>query len=133
MASMAEQYEGNFLTGLDLPEGVSATVTIAALAEPGTQKDSAGKIIKKGILSFTGKNKMLILNTTNYLNLKTILGLDPADWIGKEIHIQRRYLKASQAFGVHNTMCIRIVMAKGAPISGTAAKFMGSVKPHPAE
>ncbi len=132
MTSMEDKYEGNYLDALDLPEGAKVSVTIEAIADPGTQKDSSGKLIKQAILSFAGKHKMLILNKTNYRNLKAIHKKDPAKWIGKEIMIQRRYLVAAKAFGVHNTICIRIIPPVGTPILVSAARFMGSEKPYPA-
>ena len=63
---MEEQYEGAFLDALDLPEGQKVAVTIESLAEPGTEKDSAKRLIKRAILSFAGKQKRLIINKTNY-------------------------------------------------------------------
>lgn len=130
MSKMSDRYEGDFLDALDLPEGVLAPVTIESLAEPGTEKDAAGKLIKQAILAFKDKHKRLILNVTNYKNLKAMFKRDTVNWMGKEIMIQRRYLEAKRAFGVHNTMCIRIIPPVGTPILTSAAKFMGSVTPY---
>lgn len=127
------QYEGNFLDALDLPPGEDVRVTIESIAEPGTEKDAAKKVIKQGILSFKDKHKRLILNKTNYRNLKAMFGRNTADWIGKQIVIQRRYLEAARAFGIHNTLCIRIVPPVGTPILRSAAMFMGSPTPYQEE
>jgi len=137
---MAERYEGHFLDALDLPEGTLVPVTIEGMVEPLAERDASGKVIKSAILSFAGKEKRLILNKTNYKNLKAMFGKSPQDWIGKPIHIQRRYLDAAHAFGIDNTMAIRIIPPKGTPILKSAANYMGqalpygaTAKPKPAE
>lgn len=130
MTKMEEMYEGNFLDALDLPEGALVPVEVEAIADPGSEKDAAGKTIKNAIVSFKGKSKRLILNRTNYKNLKAMFGRRPNDWIGKQIKIQRRYLDAAHAFGVQNTMCIRIVPPVGTPILKSAAQYMGSPTPY---
>ena len=130
MSKTEERYEGNFLDALDLPEGVLVPVTIDSMAEPGAEKDAADKPIKQAILRFKGKQKRLILNKTNYRNLKAMFGLPVSKWIGQSIQLQRRYLDASRGFGVNNTLCIRIVPPIGTPILKSAANFMGSVTPY---
>lgn len=126
---MEAQYEGHFIDALDLPEGVLVPVVIESIAEPGSEKDSSGKVIKQAILGFKGKTKRFIMNRTNYRNLKAMFGRDDREWIGKTIHIQRRYLDAAHGFGVQNTLCLRIVPPVGTPILKSAANFMG--QPHP--
>lgn len=123
------QYEGAFLDALDLPEGILVPVVIESIAEPGSEKDAGGKVIKQAIMGFKGKVKRLIMNKTAWKNCKAMFGRDHREWIGKTIHIQRRYLDAKHAFGVENTMCIRIVPPVGTPILRSAAQFMG--QPHP--
>ncbi len=127
--SMDERYEGNFFDALELPEGELLAVTIEHVADPNTERDSAKKPITNAILSFTGQHKRLIINRTNYKNLKAMFGKDPAGWIGRRINIQRRYLDAARGFGQINTLCVRIVPPIGTPILKSAANFMG--QPHP--
>lgn len=129
-SKMDERYEGNFLDALDLPEGAEVGVVIEAVAEPMSEKDSAGKPIKSAILAFQGKQKRLILNKTNFKNLKAMFGRAPKDWIGKRVIIQRRYLDAAHAFGIENTLAIRIIPPKGTPILKSAANFMGQPSPY---
>ena len=127
---MAERYEGTFLDALDLPEGAEVQVTIEAIVEPGAEKDSAGKLIKSAIISFVGKRKRLILNKTNWKNLKAMFGPKSIDWVGQQIKLQRRYLDAAHGFGINNTLAIRIIPPKGTPILKSAANFMGSPAPY---
>ncbi len=127
---MDERYEGHFLDALDLPEGMLVAVVIDSIADPYSEKDATGKPIKAAILVFKKKQKRLILNTTNFKNLKAMFSKDPKDWIGKTINIQRRYLDAAHGFGVNNTLCIRIVPPVGTPILKSAANFMGAPQPY---
>ncbi len=132
-SKMESTYEGNFLEGLDLPEGKILSVTIESIAEPGTEKDAAKKLIKRAILSFAGKSKRLILNKTGYRIIKMLHGRDIAGWVGKEIMIQRRYLRENKGLELpHNTVCIRVVPPVGSPIPSKAVRFMGSEKPYSA-
>jgi hypothetical protein len=130
MSKIEETYEGHFLDALDLPEGVLVPVEIEAIVEPFAEKDAAGKPIKQAIVAFKGKKKRLILNKTNWRNLKAMFGRDHLQWIGQTITIQRRYLEASKAFGVQNTMAIRVVPPVGTPILRSAAAYMGQPKPY---
>jgi len=125
-----DRYEGHFLDALDLPEGKLVPVTIEHVAEPFSEKDTAGKPIKSAIIAFKGKHKRLVLNTTNFKNLKAMFSRDPKDWIGKTVNIQRRYLDAAHGFGQNNTLAIRIVPPVGTPILKSAANFMGSPTPY---
>lgn len=125
-----ERYEGNFLDALDLPEGELVPVVVESIVEPFAEKDSAGKPIKSAIMAFAGKRKRLIVNVTNWKNMKAQFDKEPKDWIGKTIHIQRRYLDAARGFGINNTLCIRIVPPIGTPILKSAANFMGSPTPY---
>jgi hypothetical protein len=129
-SKMRERYEGAFLDALDLPEGVEVPVEIASIVEPGVEMDSAKKLIKSAIVAFKGKHKRLILNKTNYKNLKAMFGEDSRKWIGQPIVIQRRYLDAQRGFGVNNTLAIRIIPPVGTSILRSAANYMGSVTPY---
>jgi len=127
-----DRYEGAYLDALDLPEGVEVPVTIESIAEPFAEKDSHDppRPIKSAIISFVGKKKRLILNKTNFKNLKAMFSKDPKSWIGQTIKIQRRYLDAQHGFGVNNTLAIRIIPPLGTPILKSAASFMGSPTPY---
>ena len=129
MTTMEERYDGPYLRGDQLPEGVLVPVTIERVSLPGTEKDRAKRLITEAILWFAGKEKGLILNPTNYKNLSVIFGTrNPAEWIGKKINLQRRYLE--KAFATRNVICIRVVMPPGAPILHSAAVHMGSATPY---
>jgi hypothetical protein len=128
---MEDRYEGQYLDALDLPENAEVPVVIESVADPKSETDSSGKVIKNAILSFVGKKKRLIINTTNYRNLKSMFGREPKDWIGKTIRIQRRYLDAARGFGVNNTLCIRIIPPIGTSILKSAANYMGSATRYP--
>jgi hypothetical protein len=129
MTRIDDRYEGDFLKSDDLPEGVAVNVVIESVADPDTEKDAAGKVIKKAIVKFAGKHKRLILGKTSYRVLKTMLGADPEKWIGQPIQIQRRYLPAERAFGVKNEMCIRVVPPEGTPLPKTVRECMGFKHP----
>jgi len=129
MTRLEERYEGNFLEAIDLPEGAHVPVVIEAIADPDTQKDGAGKTIRKAIVAFKGKGKRLILGKTNYRVLKAMLGADRAKWIGQTVQLQRRYLPADRAFGVPNELCIRVVPPHGTPIPKSARDYMGTTRP----
>jgi len=129
MNAMEERYEGHFLEAIDLPEGASCPVTIEAVADPDTETDASGKLIHKALVRFKDKAKRLVLNRTNYRMLKVLLGKNPADWLGKTVHLQRRYLDAAHAFGQKNELCIRVIPPAGTPIPKSVRDFMGSASP----
>ena len=129
MTLLEERYEGNFLEAIDLPEGVLVPVVIESVAQPDTETDAGGKLIKKAIVTFKGKSKRMVLNKTNYRMLKTLLGADIAKWTGQTVSIMRRYLDAQRAFGVHNEMCVRVIPAPGTPIPKSARDYLGSRSP----
>lgn len=123
-----DRYEGDFLTGSDLPEGKLVTVTIDNVTAPGTEKDATGKTIEHGIIGFRKAHKRLILNKTNRKLIATQLGPKADAWPGKEIALQRRYLK--EFMGHQNVICIRVIVdpkKHGFPMA--AHKFMGSPTP----
>lgn len=127
----AERYEGNFLEAADIPEGAEAKVEIAAVVPPDSEKDKAGKVIKKAIVQFHGRNKRLVLGKTNYRVLKMLFGAQPEQWVGKEVVLQRRYLDAAHGFGVHNEMCLRILPPIGTPIPKNVRDYLGTREPQP--
>ena len=131
--AMEDKYEGNFLEGSDLSEGKRQTATIEAVVPPGTEKDSAGKVILKAIIAFKGAKKRMILGKTSYGVLKVLFGKDEEKWIGKQVDLMRRYLPSKFAFGIHNEMCVRIVPPEGTPLPGKVIKYLGRPTPYPAE
>jgi len=131
MTTVREQFEGHFFDALDFPKGELVPMVIEAIVDAGAEKDARGKVIDRPIFSFKGQTKRLIVGKTSWKNCKAIFDTpDAAKWIGKTIHLQRRYLKAAQAFGQENCPCIRIVPAVGTPILKGAANWMGSATPH---
>jgi hypothetical protein len=132
MSTLEERYEGNFLEADDLPQGILAAVKITALANPNTEKDGRGTLIKNAILTFEGKKKRLILNKTSYSVLKELFGLDAKKWTGQTVHLQRRYLPPERAFrekGEPWVPCVRIVPPKGTPLKSKVRDFLGQVAP----
>lgn len=127
--TMQERYEGNFLEAADLPEGAVVNAVIEAIVAPDTEKDAAGKPIRKALVQFKGKSKRLVLNKTNYRVLKLLFGVDSQKWIGKEVQLQRRYLDAAQAFGQPNELTIRILPPVGTPLPKSVRVFMGHREP----
>jgi len=126
-----EQFEGHFFDALDLPKGELVPMVIEAIVKAGVEKDARGKVIDRPIFSFKGQDKRLIVGKTSYKNCKAIFDTpDTTRWISKTVHLQRRYLKAVQAFGQENCPCIRIMPPVGTPILKSAAGWMGSATPH---
>jgi hypothetical protein len=126
MTKMAEQYEGHFLCGMDLEKPVE--VEISDIAQPGTEKDSAGKPIKEAILSFKGAKKRFILNKVNWRVIAAIHGKDETQWIGKKITLACRYLK--EFMGYQNVQCTRVIPPKGTAVPMSVVKFMGKADPY---
>lgn len=131
-----ERYEGDFLDAITLPEGALVPVTIAEVIDPYTERDRRKKLIDAGILRFEGKDKRLILNTTNKDVLRAMFG-GRANWVGKTIHLQRRYLKLNTGFAEHiglpagetECICVRIIPPKGTHLLVKTARQMGSATP----
>lgn len=127
---MIEQYEGPYLEAKNLPEAALVRVEIESIDDPGTVKDAKGKLIDKAIVHFKGKKKGLILAKVNYDCLCFILGPNPAEWIGKTVTIQRRYLPSKRnPRHIDNYPCIRVIPPKGTPVSGKVLDFIGTKAP----
>ncbi len=111
------QFAGNFLDASDLPKGKTVTVTISELVPPNVERDQdgKGKLINKAIISFSGKQKRLILNKTNAKIIKMICG-EPSQWVGQQIALSVRLLP--EAFGQKDVPVIRVV-----PPTGTNLTF----------
>lgn len=126
--AMRDQYEGNFLKAQDIPEGKYAAGVISHVAQPKTEKDKSGQLIRQGILTFEGREKRLVLNTTGVTVLRLLFGDDEDLWVGKKIALQRRHLL--KCFGEYNVMCIRVMPPVGFPLPKTAADWMGRAVPY---
>ena len=132
-SAIESRYEGNFVEAMDLPEGKPVSVTISEIVAPDTEKDAAGKLIRKALVRFSNAKKSLVLNKTNYRLLKLLHGPHPDQWIGKQIQLMRRYLPAARAFGVQNEMCVRVVPPTGMQIPKSVREYMGSATPQEAK
>ncbi len=126
MTKMAEQYEGHFISGIDLEKPV--TVEISEVVQPGTEADSAGQLIKQAILGFKGAKKRLVLNKANWRVIAAMYGKDETKWIGKTVTLACRYLK--EFMGHQNVQCVRVIPPKGASVPMSIVKFMGKATPY---
>jgi len=124
---MAEQFQGNFLDASDLMSSGNITLTISDIAAPGEERDSAGKVIDKGILTFKGAKKRMILIKTNAKVIAMAHGKKPSQWIGKPVTLTVRWL--AKAFGQANVPVIRVVPPDGVSLPfGMRARY-GAEKP----
>lgn len=133
-----DQYEGPFLKAEHIPALMRVPCIIRDVTAPNTMKDARKRMIDKPILWFVGKTKGLIINTTMYRTLEN--GLGPVEgWIGREVEIERRYLKRRHSFNkLHNEPCLRVFPVIGRDASGERVpvpirfgihKFNGSREP----
>lgn len=77
-------FPGRFLKAADL-NGKDVTLTISAVVVDELVGDKGTEM--KGLLSFTGKKKQLVLNKTNGLCLKQMFGRETDAWVGKKVTI----------------------------------------------
>lgn len=77
-------FPGRFLKAADL-RGKEMTLTITAVVTDELPSDKGSEI--KGLVSFQGAKKQLVLNKTNGLCLKQMFGRESDDWIGKRVTI----------------------------------------------
>jgi hypothetical protein len=124
------KFEGNYIESSDLMHG-HATLTIAGVVPPNTDKDKdgKGKLIDKPILSFERTTKRLIIGRTNERILKAIHGRKASGWIGKQITLGVRYL--AEAFGEKNVPTIRIIPPADVPLPMSARNHFGTAEPKP--
>ena len=121
--------EGDFMDASDLMHIAPVTLTIAAVVPPGTESWMDGKrerVIEHRILAFEGAAKRLILNRTNERLVKALYGPRSAEWVGKEITLAARYVKA---FGQNNCPAIRVILPDGSPIPQGARPHLGRKEP----
>ncbi len=79
MPNISEFYSGEFLKCEDL-KNQDAQVTIDKVEERDFENDRP-----KLVLSFRGKDKLLVLNKTNAKNIARFLGNATEDWPGNDI------------------------------------------------
>lgn len=102
---LSEVYGGNYLKAEDL-KGGTPFVTISAV-EPKKFDDGT-----KLILTFEGKDKQLVCNSTNASIIEEVTGCnDTDDWIGKRIQLCVRKVE----FSGRLVPAIRVVMNETAP------------------
>ncbi len=77
-------FPGRFLKAADL-NGKDVTLTISAVVVDELIGDKGTEV--KGLLSFTGKKKQMVLNKTNGLCLKQMFGRETDAWVGKRITV----------------------------------------------
>lgn len=77
-------FPGRFLKAADL-NGKEVTLTISAVVVDELVGDKGSEM--KGLLSFKGKKKQLVLNKTNGLCIKQMFGRETDAWVGKRITI----------------------------------------------
>ena len=121
--AMASQFSGNFLDASDLPKGKTVVVTISDVVAPNVERDATKKMIDKAILSFSGKQKRLILNKTNAKIIKMSHG-EPSNWVGQKITLTVRLL--AEAFGQKNVPVIRVVPPPGTNMTFGMRKKYGA-------
>ncbi len=122
-----QQYEGDFVESADLMRSGQVTLTIAAVVPPGTERSKDGRPIDLPIIAFEGATKRFVCSKTNERIVKAIHGPKVADWVGKQITLQVRYLR--QAFGEWNVPTLRVVPPEGIPIPMAARKYFGKSEP----
>ena len=113
--SKSQSFGSRFLYAEDLlidGEFRSPKVEIVEVHEPGTLKSADGRTIDKWSIAFNGKAKMLVLCKTNVGIIHFLTGNPGKGWIGKEIVIEARIVKA---FGAETT-AIRVIPPVGATL-----------------
>jgi len=114
--SKAQSFGSRFLYAEDLLIGgefKSPKVEIIEVHKPGTLKSADGRTIDKWTIAFNGKAKMLVLCKTNVGIIHFLTGNNAGEgWIGKEIVIEARIVKA---FGAETT-AIRVIPPVGATL-----------------
>jgi len=78
-----ELYPGRFLKSGELG-GRAATVTISAVDRESLPQDKGG-YKTRGIISFKGRDKQWVLNSTNGQCLKAMFGDKPQQWVGHRL------------------------------------------------
>lgn len=76
-------FPGRFIKASEF-KGFDVLVTISAIDLEDLPQEKGGERVK-GIISFEGKKKKLVLNRTNGESLKAMFGRDTGEWIGKKV------------------------------------------------
>ena len=106
----AEQYPGNFLEALMLPQDRPVEVEIERIEAAGKVKCADGRVIDKPVLFFKGKDRGLVLNKTNARAIARKNGPSMDGWIGKTVQL---YQARVDAFGERDVPAVRVW---GAPV-----------------
>jgi hypothetical protein len=81
-------YSSKYLSAADVGDRKIKTKILRVSSDMLRQQD--GRMRKKAILSLEGLDKQVVVNTTNFLILKTGLGANPSKWIGASIGIKTK-------------------------------------------
>ena len=109
--NLGDQYPGNFLEALMLPQDRGVEVEIERIEPSGSVKCADGRMIDKPVVYFKGKDKGLVLNKTNARAVARKHGASMDAWIGKTVSI---YQARVDAFGERDVPAVRIW---GAPVA----------------
>lgn len=102
----SQAYPSPYLREPDLQgREVTATVKGWRYIDPERDKGDDGRPMKGTVISFEETEKEFIANVTNYKTISQLHGLDPDQWIGKQITLYPTTCR----FGKDpNKPCIRI-------------------------
>jgi hypothetical protein len=76
-------FPGRFIKAAEF-KGKDVLVTISSIDLEDLPQDKGGERVK-GIISFAGKKKKLVLNRTNGECFKAMFGRDTGEWVGKRV------------------------------------------------
>ena len=124
---MRDAFTGNFMDATDILQKGKVTVMIADVIAPNKEKDAAGKVINKPILSFEKATKRLIMNKINCKIVALMYGTKASIWVGKPITLCVRYLE--KAFGQTNVPVVRVCPPEDKPLTFAMRKHFGSETP----
>ena len=103
--NLADQYEGNFLEALLLPQDKPVEVEIEKIEPAGSVKSADGRVIDKPVMHFKGKSRALVLAKCNARAIARKYGPNMDSWVGKTIGI---FQARVNAFGQPDTPAIRV-------------------------
>ena len=108
-------FPGRFLKAGEM-NGKSATLTITAIQLEALPQEKGGERIR-GVFSFRGTKKQLILNQTNGQAMRAMWGRDTGDWVGKRVTLQPEWVM----FGREKVLAVRVA---GSPDLAGPVEFM---------
>lgn len=102
-------FDHDFISAIDLIDqetgkNLSAVVTIAAVAQGQLQRAGAAKKKRAPVISFVGRTKKFVANTTNCNVIAQMYTPDTRAWIGKRITLYA----TTTTFGRDIVPCIRV-------------------------